>query len=276
MRILRHALLIVPVPVLFGVSVASAQSQLLPHRAIYDLSMSEATDRSGINNIDGRMVYEFSGSECDGYTVTFRFVMRIEANDSLQLSDQQTSTFEDPSGKTFHFVTRIFLDHALDKEVKGVATLGEGETVVNLDKPEKRVLNIGQAKFPTAHLKELLQKAADGTTFYQTTLFDGSEDADKAMLTSVTIGKPKPVAEGDPERNAMNALANDTFWPVAIAYFGGQEEHGEELPDYSISFLLHESGITRDLEMDYGEFSIHGELTGLSLFDEEETACDPQ
>ena len=65
---------------------------LAPHRAVYDLALSEATDRSGITGLSGRMVYEFNGSACEGYTVKFRFVTRIETSEVSRLTDQQTTT----------------------------------------------------------------------------------------------------------------------------------------------------------------------------------------
>ncbi len=53
---------------------ALAVPMLQPHRAVYDLSLDNASDRSDITGITGRMVYEFNGSACEGYTVKFRFV----------------------------------------------------------------------------------------------------------------------------------------------------------------------------------------------------------
>jgi hypothetical protein len=85
------------------------------------------------------------------------------------------------------------------------------------------------------------------------------------MATTVIVGGAKPVSDDDPERGALKTLAKDDFWPVNIAYFG-DGDGGEEMPDYSISFMLHESGITRDLTMDYGSFAIRGRLVNLALF----------
>ena len=59
----------------------------------------------------------------------------------------------------------------------------------------------------------------------------------------------------------------DAYWPVDIAYFDESDKGGEETPEYRISFKMHENGLTRDLEMDYGDFSMKGKLVSLSLFD---------
>ena len=61
-----------------GVAHASA---LAPHRAVYDLELKNASDRSGITGMYGRMVYEFNGSACEGYTVSFRFVTQVDTGE---------------------------------------------------------------------------------------------------------------------------------------------------------------------------------------------------
>ena len=61
-----------------GAVPAFAGAPLVPHRAVYDLSLDKASDRSGITGLSGRMVYEFNGSPCEGYTVKFRFVTQID------------------------------------------------------------------------------------------------------------------------------------------------------------------------------------------------------
>lgn len=245
---------------------AAASESLLPHRAVYDLSLAKASDRSGISGISGRMVYEFNGSACEGYTVTFRFVTQIDTDETSRVTDQQTTTYEDGDGKTFSFVTKSFIDQNLDKEVRGTATMEPTETRVEIEKPGKAELLLAKTQFPTQHLIELIDKAEKGETFYETTLYDGSDDGDKVMTTTVIIGKPEKAEASDPEIGVLDTLKPDTYWPVSIAYFEETSEGGEEVPVYSISFKLHENGLTRNLVMDYGEFSMKGKLVDLSMF----------
>lgn len=252
----------------FTAHPAAALPFLQPHRAVYDLSLEKATDRSGITGITGRMVYEFNGSACDGYTVKFRFVTQISTSDNARMTDQQTTTFEDGKGKTFSFVTKSFIDQQLDREVKGTATKEANGVRVELDLPQKNTIQLPSTQFPTQHLEELIAKAEKGETFYQTNLFDGSEDADRLMTTAVVVGKRAEPANDDPELPALKRLAKEGYWPVDIAYFDESKPgEGEELPDYRISFKLHANGLTRDLTMDYGDFSIRGKLVNLALFD---------
>ena len=264
-RLAFHAVLLSAV---FPIVPAFAVPALQAHRAVYDLTLKKASDRSGITGISGRMVYEFNGSACEGYTVKFRFVTQIVTAEGTKLTDQQTTTFEDAEGKTFSFVTKSFVDQNLDKEVKGIATKDAKGLKVDIDKPEKNSLELAATQFPTQHLVELIGKAEKGENFYQTNLFDGSEDANKVMATTVVVGKKTEADKVDPEAPALAKLATDKYWPVDIAYFDDSAQNGEEVPEYRISFKLHENGITRDLVMDYGDFSMTGKLVNLSLFDQ--------
>lgn len=261
---MRFARLALPALLL---AVPAHAGTLVPHRAVYDLALENASDRSGITGISGRMVYEFAGSRCDGYTVTFRFVTRIDTPDVSRITDQQTTTYEEGDGKGFTFVTRSFIDDSIDRDLKGSAKLSDGETRVSLEKPDRKQLELAAAQFPTQHLLEMLDKAAAGENFYETTIFDGSEEADSVMTTTVIIGHSATPSRNDPELQALAPIDDEPFWPVDIAYFDAVEEQGEELPSYRISFKLHESGVTRDLVMDYGDFSMTGQLVDLALFE---------
>jgi hypothetical protein len=48
---------------------------------------------------------------------------------------------------------------------------------------------------------------------------------------------------------------------VSIGYF--EPKGGDLTPSYQIDFRLYENGVSRELLIDYGDFSIHGTLTAL-------------
>lgn len=246
---------------------AAWASTLVPHRAVYDLDLADASERSGVTAISGRMVYEFAGSPCDGYTVTFRFVSQIDGEEVSRLTDQQTTSFEAGDGMSFDFSTRSFVDGTLENDLRGRAQQ-EGEGLeVSIEEPEPLDLDLAATHFPTHHLMELIENAREGARFYETTIFDGSDGADKVMTTTIVIGNAGPADQDEAEYAALGDLTGDAFWPVDMAYFDMSTTQGEELPTYRISFRLHESGVSRDLVMDYGDFAIAGTLVELSMFE---------
>lgn len=275
MRIMRLAFFGLAASSFLAVPGMAEAVPLVQHRAVYDLKLTEASERSGITGITGRMVYELRGSACDGYTVRFRYVTQSSTRDASQVTDQQTTTFEDAEGKSFSFVTKSYTDQNLDKELRGNATREPEGVKIDIELPEQKSLELQPTQFPTQHLVDLISRAKTGETFYETSIFDGSEDADKAMTTTVIVGKQANASTSDPEFKTLDKLGTEKFWPVDIAYFDETSDNGEDMPDYRISFKLYENGLTRDLEMDYGDFSIHGELVDLAVFDQAaSTSCD--
>jgi hypothetical protein len=272
MRFLRPAILILSIPPMLA--PAWAVTPLAPHRAVYDLTLDTASERSGITDISGRMVYEFGGSPCEGYTVNFRFVTQIDTRDTSRVTDQQTTTYEAPGGKDFTFLSKSFVDQQKEKQTRGEARIEDGKTIVEIAEPEPVTVDLPASQFPTAHLYEMLDKARAGQSFYETSIYDGSDDADEVMTTSVVLGKPAKPDKGSPEFTALGRIAQDSFWPVEIAYFSKESQAGEQTPKYRISFRLHENGVTRDLMMDYGDFSIKGRLVELSLLNPSKKDCD--
>jgi len=52
---------------------------------------------------------------------------------------------------------------------------------------------------------------------------------------------------------------------VTISYFDRAQHSGEQTPVYAISFEAYENGVARALMLDYGDFTVSGELTSLEM-----------
>lgn len=256
-----------------GIGIPSAfatpAAGLAPHRAVYDLQLKDATERSGIAGMYGRMVYEFNGSPCDGYTVSFRFVTQINTGDETRVADQQTTTYEDLKNGSFRFLTRSFTDEKLDKEVRGSAREEKEGVSVDLTAPDARQVELAASRFPTEHMLEVIARAKKGERFFESRIFDGSDSGDKALMTTAVVGKKETPKSGDPDADRAGSFSTQAFWPVSIAYYNDTSE-GDALPVFRMSFKLYENGITRDLTMDYGEFVLSGKLAKLEMFKAQE------
>ncbi|OCP17107.1 MULTISPECIES: cell envelope integrity EipB family protein [unclassified Ensifer] len=251
-----------------GIDAASA-SVLVPHRAVYDLELKDASDRSGISGMYGRMVYEFNGSACEGYTVSFRFVTQVNTGEETRMTDQQTTTYEDLKTGNFRFLTRSFTDEKLDKEVRGTAHDDKTGVKVELTAPDKREVELAASRFPTEHMVEVIDRAKKGESFFEARIFDGSDSGDKTLITSTFVGKSRKPTPDEPDAGKAGKLGAENYWPVTISYFN-DDKGGDALPIYRMSFKLYENGITRDLTMDYGDFVLSGKLADLEVFKSEE------
>ncbi len=243
---------------------AAGPSGLIAHRAVYDLELKDASDRSGISGMVGRMVYEFEGSDCTGFTTNFRFVTKIDTGDSTRVSDQQTTTFEDLGKRLFRFETKSYTDSQLDKDVRGAASDDQKGIKVDLTQPQNKQVQIIESRFPTEHMLDIIHNAKVGKNFFEAQVFDGSDDGDKPLIATTVVGKEQTPATDDPDADKAGAFSKTPFWPVTVAYFN-EKSTGDAMPVYRMSFKLYENGITRDLTMDYGDFVLTGKLTKLEV-----------
>ncbi|MGN7291316.1 cell envelope integrity EipB family protein [Rhizobium sp. SAFR-030] len=256
-------------PASAGVEAARA---LIPHRAVYELKLKDVSDRSGIEGMFGRMVYEFTGSPCAGFTTSFRFVTKIDTGEEMRVTDQQTTTFENPGARQFRFDTKSFTDEKLDKQVAGEANNAENGIKVDLAKPDHRQVDLTPAQFPTEHMLQVIDNARAGKRFFEARIFDGSENGDQSLLASTVIGAPQTPRQDDPDAKSAGDFAGKQYWPVTIAYYN-EEAKADAVPVYRMSFKLYDNGITRDLTMDYGDFVLSGTLAKLEVFDKAPETC---
>jgi hypothetical protein len=267
---------------LSGPAVALAAKEtikLTPHRAVYQMTLDDARSASGITGIDGRMVFEFSGSECDGYTLNMRMVTQMtDTQGQTNLTDLRSSTWEQGNGQKFRFQSAQYLNDKLGDVTMGRAVRVPPDTAVQvkLSQPSPAELNLpGQVLFPTQHSFALIDAAREGQRMFQAQIYDGSEKGQRVYDTTAFIGKP--VAPGTDEKLEAPAkekgLAELVSWPVSIGYF--ESKGGDLTPSYQIDFRLYANGVSRELLIDYGDFSVHGTLTSLEYLKAEECQSVP-
>ena len=255
---------------------AEAQAQdkppvLLPHRAVYDLALGEARGNSQVVGVRGRILYDFAGNACDGYSLQFRQVSELDSGEGkTTTSDLRSTTWEGGDAKNFKFASENFLDQNLVDSVDGHAKHGAAATAVDLVKPEQKVVDLDAAVvFPTQHMLRVIEAARAGKTILDFPVFDGSDTGEKVYNTLTVIGRKLTTDERKHEDVAANEpkLAGVPRWPVTISYFDKSkaEQNGEQTPVYSISFELYENGLSRALSLDYNDFTVIGTLTTLEF-----------
>ncbi|WP_269582547.1 cell envelope integrity EipB family protein [Roseibium sp. Sym1] len=256
---------------------ATAGPKLVPHRAVYDMKLGESEEQAGIAGLTGRMVYDFSGNACDGYSVNFRFVTKFQdTNGGSQITDLQTTSFEEPHAGSYQFLSKTFVDRKLVEETRGTAHAGPDAKTVELKEPSEKSLRIGSdVLFPTEHLVAILKAADDNVHFVAADIYDGAETGEKVYATTTVIGAETVNELKAGAGKATAPLAGLSYWPVTVAYFDPSKEDasGELLPVYQLAFRLYQNGISSHLKLDYGDFTILGQMASLELY--EEGDCPP-
>jgi hypothetical protein len=252
---------------------------LAQHRAIYDLTLAQSHGQRAVEAVRGRILYDFSGSPCDGYALQFRQVSELDNGEGkVSLSDLRAVTWEDANAKTFRFNSENYVDHEKVDSVDGRAERNSDRLAVKLSKPKEQAFNLESGMvFPTEHIRRIIEAARAGQTILDFPVYDGSETGQKVYYTMTIIGREirpgeKPPTDAAAGKTALKGLSR---WPVTIRYFDKnfKEASGEQTPAYAISFELYENGISRALVLDYGDFTVKGEMTKLDIKDAKDAAC---
>jgi hypothetical protein len=252
---------------------ATAPVTLVPHRAIYDLSLGATRANSRLAGVRGRILYDFGGSACQGYSLDFRQVSELDSGEGkVSTSDLRSTTWEGADAKSFKFTSQNFVDENLIDSVDGRAEREATKTLVALEKPRQKSLSLAPGVvFPTEHMVRVIKAARAGQAVLSFPVYDGSETGDKVFDTLTVIGheiKPDERSHDDAAA-AEPKLASVPRWPVTVSYFerGKTENGAEQTPAYAIGFELYANGISRALALDYNNFVINGKLASLDIKD---------
>ena len=260
-------------PAIVQAATAAEPVGLAAHRAVYEITLDKAKAGGGVSDLTGRMVYELTGSACEGYTQTMRFVTRMTSQEGeASINDLRSTTVEDVGTRNFKFSSSQYRDDQLTEQVTGDAKreAGEAPTKVQLTKPKKQAMDVpASALFPVQHSIAMLAAARAGKSIFAADLYDGSEKGEKVYATTAVIGGRQAPGKSPKTPDVKNSEMLDKLaaWPVSLSYFDKKSDKSDAAPSYELAFLFFENGVSQRLFIDYGDFSIRGALKDLVFLD---------
>src|SRR5215218_2776270 len=164
--------------------------RLVPHRAVYDLSLVRSGGSRGLDSATGRIAFDFGGDAFDGYTLKYRQVTVLDSSETgSKTLDVRTATFESADGKTIRFKTDSLMEGVSSDNVDGSADVKDGGLVIRLTGPRRESLDVpAQPDCPTEHMKRLIESARAGQTTVAVKFSDGSDNGKKVYDTLALIG----------------------------------------------------------------------------------------
>ena len=232
---------------------AAASADLVSHRAFYEMSLLSARFGSDIAALKGKMVLQVVDT-CDGWTLDQRITLKIYDPKGSELNSYITfASWESKDGSRFSFRQQTRFGDHLVEESSGRAELdaSTGGTAYYTKPEEVEIVLPPGTVFPTRHTDRVIEGAMAGETQVLVVVFDGSS-LDNPSRVSAFIGPPSEMAglsEGDGPR---------TTWPIHLAFFPMTK--ASAVPEVEIGMLLQDDGVARSVDLDYGDFAIHGEL----------------
>jgi len=237
--------------------------EVMPHRALYIMSLDSAKPNSGVVGANGTLAYQW-GETCDGWTIEQRYKLSMEYEDDPAAEiGSAFVTWESKDGLSYRFNERKTRNGQLDEEIRGDATLNAKDHAgsASFVKPKEQSFDLPSGSFfPTAHTLTLIRKGEAGESFLAAPVFDGSE-FDGAVLISAVIGPKTAAGAAPPAGDVTSPLLQRPSWKMHLAFF--PEASKEERPDYELAMRMLDSGISSEMTIDYGDYVVRAKLKEL-------------
>jgi hypothetical protein len=248
---------------LLAAAPALAAGQLVPHRAVYDMSLRSAERDSGIVAVRGEMIAEWSES-CEGWTFEHRSAFEVgTGEDESARIASSIATWESRDGLLYRFAVRNVESDGTDERIEGSARLtGRGKGgVAEFAKPEQRSLALPPGTiFPTEHTARMLAAAGEKPASLKRTVFDGLSGDGLFEVNAVIGGRIAPARSADP---VLRPVAGLRSWISQVAFF--RLESADAEPDNEIVFRMYENGVSDEMTIDFGRFKVRARLKSLEL-----------
>jgi hypothetical protein len=240
-----------------GTAAAAGGAEIAPHRALYSMTLGSSRSDSGVVDARGTMDYEW-GETCDGWTIEQRYRLKIRYAETPDVDIVSSFvTWESKDGLRYRFNQRQSRNGEIDQDIRGEAKLdGPGKAgTAEFTKPKPQTLKLDPGVlFPSAHTILLIDKAREGENFLSRQVFDGATD-ENAVQVSAAVGVK---LTADPAAVRLSPLLQRPGWRIRLAFF--PVDASVEKPDYELGMRLLDNGVSQDMLIDYGEYSIRAKL----------------
>jgi hypothetical protein len=234
-----------------GLSVSAAKADMVPHRAIYSLSLGKADSSGRFIGVAGAVKTSVERT-CDAWITAEQVDMRVETQIGGELRQNLDFTgWESLDGRNYRFVARS-RSVSEQKNFKGSAQSDPerpGEAVYTLPKKSKVELPPG-THFYFGLTQWLVEQAKAGATRAETVVFDGTDESGPQRAVAFIIPLSKSRAKA---KNGLGPIVDRPGWTMRIAFFpiGGTGA----APDYEVEAVVLDNGVTPKMEMVFSGFT---------------------
>lgn len=228
-----------------------AATQLVPHRAIYAVSLSPDSVGGPVLDVDGVMSMSIEET-CDGWIFTqdMKTAITVDNGNTVNQSALFTS-WESLDGREYRFASRVKTGGG-QLILRGDARLNQdGSGTASYRAPQEIEIALPKGTlFPVSHTAWLIDEAKAGTRSAPRIVFTGSEDLE-AELVNAFIGDFE--APKDYTAEGIGELVSEGGWPLTMAFYPLASETG--VPTFEMRALQLGNGVSPELQMNFGEFS---------------------
>jgi hypothetical protein len=226
-------------------------AELVPHRAIYSLSLGETSSPSQFAVVGGAVRTALEKT-CDAWITAERINMQVTTQDgTLVNQDLMYTGWESLDGRRYRFAA-YSITNGEKKRFKGTARSdpkAAGEAVYS--QPKKIAMRLPPGtRFYLGLTSWLIDQAKAGKSRAETVIFDGTDEEgpQRAIVFIVPLKKPAAGA-----KNKLGPLLDRPGWTMRIAFYplGGRAAE----PDYEVQAVVLDNGVTPKLDLVFNSFT---------------------
>ncbi len=243
------------------VSAPPATAELVPHRAIYSLSLGD-TDKPGQFLDVGGTVRTTLEKTCDAWITVEHVNMQVTTQTGGRFEQNLTYTgWESHDGKRYRFAART-ISNGEDKKFRGAARLdaqNAGEAVYT--KPNKLTMKLPPGtQFYWGLTAWLIKQAEAGASRAEAVVFDGTDEdgPQRAIAFIIPFSKKKA-------KHSLGPLLDRPGWTMRIAFY--PIDGLSAVPDYEVQAVVLDNGVTPNMELVFTSFTAIQTLEKIEALD---------
>ena len=250
-RISRITFAMAGIALAAGFSFQPAAGEIVPHRAIYSLTLGQADSLSRYVDVGG-VVTSVLEKTCDAWIIAEQVTMQIDTQVGGPLRQNLKYTgWESFDGRRYRFAARS-RTNGESKSFQGDAWSdpdGPGEAAYT--RPEK----ITMALPPGTHFyfgltSWLIEQAKAGVSRAETVVFDGTDEEGPQRAVVFIVPFVKKGGEAEPR---LGPLVDRPGWIMRIAFY--PLDSLDAAPDYEVQAVVLDNGVTPRLELVFTGFT---------------------
>jgi hypothetical protein len=253
---------------LLALAAGAAQAaQLMPHRAVYELSAKSAGGFGRSGSLRGLLTYELM-DDCEGWTINQKAGLDVSGADGEgHRFEWSQATWEAKDGSSYRYFIKDSQDGNTGNQRRGELVYPEAgaDGRLTTELPAKGEADIPPVLLPVQHTLALIDRAGAGESIYLAQIFDATVD-EKPVEISAGFG----VAQPDGAAEDFAPLKGVASRHVDFAFFVQQKPDGT--PDFEQSIKLFDNGVVSRVHFEFGGLPVLGTLRKLEVL--EPKACN--
>ena len=248
-----------------AIAASTAQAaQLVPHRAVYELSAKSAGGFGRSGALRGLLTYELM-DDCEGWSVNQKAGLDVTPPEGEgHRFEWSQATWEAKDGLSYRYFIKDSQDGATGNQRRGELRYpkagADGKLTTEL--PSKGEANVPPVLLPVQHTLALIERAGAGESVFLATIFDATVD-EKPVEISAGFGPP--LTQPKAQDAAFAQLKNVPSRHVDFAFFVQNLPDGT--PDFEQSIELFDNGIVSKVNFEFGGLPVLGTLRKLELLE---------